>query len=289
MKFDKVETLVTKYGSKIPSGSMKFDNAICRAAATYDDELAGKMLQKIVAWQPKETGWISFRQEAYATLGTLSDKSSAAFLAEQLSSLASGKSTMKPGVKLDLLDAVAAREEADLKDGVKKYWDSITDEKNLLAKYQHTILGGKNDAGEKVFFGKTEVSCVRCHKIDGEGGEVGPDLSGIALTRDRKYLLESIVHPNAQIAEGFTQQIIVTIDGLQVTGIVTEENDEEVKLMDADGNVTTILIDDIEGRKKGESSMPADLVDQLTQKEIRDLVEYLAGRKSKVEGTEHGE
>ena len=97
--------------------------------------------------------------------------------------------------------------------------------------------------------------------------------------------------PNKDIAEGFAQQIIITDEGDQITGIVKEENDEVVKLMDSDGKVVTVEKDAIDGRKTGKSSMPEDVVQQLSQSEIRDLVEYLVWRRTKPaagEG-EHGE
>ena len=53
---------------------------------------------------------------------------------------------------------------------------------------------------KKIFFERTQVSCVRCHKFDGHGGDVGPVLDKLG-PEDRKYLLEAIVKPNAAIAK----------------------------------------------------------------------------------------
>ena len=82
-----------------------------------------------------------------------------------------------------------------------------------------------------IFFNKIEVQCIRCHRIGGEGSsEVAPDLTGIGERRDREYILESIVAPNAQSAEGFETSLIVLKDGTQYSGIVREDNEFSLKL-----------------------------------------------------------
>ena len=108
---------------------------------------------------------------------------------------------------------------------------------------------------------------------------MGPDLSTVGLLRDRQYLLESMVVPNKMIAIGYAQMIVATSDGLTHTGIVVDQTDDVLRLMDADGNVISIPQDEIEGSRMGLSSMPTDLVEHLSLTEIRDLVEYLANRR----------
>ena len=66
-------------------------------------------------------------------------------------------------------------------------------------------------------------------------------------------------------------------------GIVQSETDDLLTLMDADGKLIEIDQDSIEGRKTGQSSMPDDLIKSLTKKEVRDLVEFLANRKTPIE------
>lgn len=112
--------------------------------------------------------------------------------------------------------------------------------------------------------------------MDGQGGDVGPQLSGIAATRDSRSLLESIVAPSAVIAKGFETVVILTADGVVVSGIVREETDDVVSLMTPAGVLVTIPVADIDERATGLSGMPADLGTTLTRREIRDLVAYLA-------------
>jgi quinoprotein glucose dehydrogenase len=136
--------------------------------------------------------------------------------------------------------------------------------------------GGDPEAGRRLFFNETQLSCVRCHRVKGTGGEVGPDLSAIGRERDRQYLLESIALPDAAIAKGFETAVIADDLGTIHTGIVKRETEEEIELIDADGKRKVLQKDEIIDRQQGKSAMPADLVKLMSPREFRDLVAYLA-------------
>ncbi len=148
-----------------------------------------------------------------------------------------------------------------------------------LAQWMICLDGGNESRGSKLFFGKTELSCVRCHKVDRAGGEVGPNLTVIGKDKDRRYLLESICLPNSQVAKGFETAVVANDSGQVFTGIVKSENDDFLELIQNDGSQKQIAIDDIVARRKGKSSMPDDLVKLMTPRELRDLVAYLASLK----------
>ncbi len=87
---------------------------------------------------------------------------------------------------------------------------------------------------------KAAVECLRCHKArarNGEiaGGEVGPDLTGVGAEHDRAYILESILDPNKQIAQGFESVILATEDGRVITGVFRGEDAKAIHLMTAEG------------------------------------------------------
>jgi len=136
--------------------------------------------------------------------------------------------------------------------------------------------GGDPQTGRRLFFTKTQFSCVRCHRVNGTGGQVGPDLSAVGRQRDRQYLLESIAMPDAAIAKGFETAVIADDLGTIHTGIVKRETDEEIELIDADGKRKVVFKEAIIDRKQGKSAMPADLVKLMSLREFRDLVAYLA-------------
>lgn len=139
-----------------------------------------------------------------------------------------------------------------------------------------TMQGGDPARGANLFFTKTELSCVRCHKVGDQGGDVGPNLTGIAKEKDRRYLLEAIVLPDQQIAKGFETTVLADDLGASHIGIVRSETEEYIDLVKADGSQVRLLVDEIVARRRGQSAMPADLVKFLTTRELRDLVAYLA-------------
>src|SRR5262249_46733812 len=148
-----------------------------------------------------------------------------------------------------------------------------------LAKYREALAGGDAEAGRRVFYDKADVTCLKCHKVRGDGGEVGPDLTGIGGKQKRDSRLESMVEPNRQIAKGYETVVLTLLDGRSVSGIVKMENTREVQLMTAEGKLVTVAKDKIDERQAGKSAMPEDLVQKLTKRELRDLVEFLANLK----------
>ena len=147
---------------------------------------------------------------------------------------------------------------------------------DMVAAWSDTLEGGDVARGRELFFTKGEVSCVRCHRAEGKGGDVGPGLDGIAGTKQRTYLLESIVAPNAAVAEAYRTTVILTDEGHTVAGILVSENADAVKLKTADGTIKEVAVASIDERTSGPSSMPADLAGKLTRRELRDLIAWLA-------------
>jgi quinoprotein glucose dehydrogenase len=146
----------------------------------------------------------------------------------------------------------------------------------MVAAWSDTLEGGDVARGRELFFTKGEVSCVRCHRAEGKGGDVGPGLDGISATKQRTYLLESIVAPNATVAEAYRTTVILTDEGHTVAGILVSENADTVKLKTADGTIKEVAVASIDERTSGPSSMPADLAGKLTRRELRDLIAWLA-------------
>ena len=172
------------------------------------------------------------------------------------------KGKLKGDLEKQLADRVAALDA--LKDSEpKKHYDDCVD-------------GGDVAQGRSLFFTRSSLSCVRCHKVGNTGGEVGPNLSALGTQKTREYLLEAIVAPNAAIAQGFETVVILDEDGKTMSGILKSEDDTNLTLMDAQGALIKIPKDKIDERRKGQSSMPVDLLKYLNKRELRDLVAYLA-------------
>jgi putative heme-binding domain-containing protein len=130
------------------------------------------------------------------------------------------------------------------------------------------------------------ANCVGCHKLNGEGRELGPDLTKLdAKKHTTEFILRSLVEPSKDIDEKFQSTTFVLDSGKVVVGMIVEENDNEVKvLVDplAKGEPATILKSEIEERTKSTVSiMPQGLLDRLTREEILDLLAYLYARGDK--------
>ncbi len=149
--------------------------------------------------------------------------------------------------------------------------------KARVEKLEPSLLeGGDVKAGRRIFFERTDVQCVRCHKVSGTGGEVGPDLTKVDPKKDAAYLLESIVYPNKQIAEGWGQTALQLANDLVEVGRVEKETEKEIVLVLTDGVRKTIAKADVKARKAALSAMPEDLAKALSKRDLRDLVAFLA-------------
>ena len=220
---------------------------------------------------------IANRQQSVRTLGRFDGELSRNWLLQKLEQVSDGR--IRPELRLDYLSAAQSRPEPQLQQAANQYFANLKSPDDPSALFVDSLVGGDYRRGRLIFENKTEVSCIRCHRVASTETAVGPYLGEIGLKRDRQHLLDSIVQPNKDISEGFGQIKVQTIDGLMFTGLLVEENAAELKLLDADGNTNAISRDDIEEVKPGLSSMPLDLIHNLTHDELRDLVEYLAGQR----------
>jgi len=216
------------------------------------------------------------RQAALAKLGQLDQKAAADALVAALDRLLAGD--WLADSRLDLLAAAGERKEGEIKERLARYESQLAKD-DPLAAWQECLEGGEAQRGRTIFFERAQVSCVRCHKVGGTGGEVGPDLSKIAADKKRDYLLEAIVIPSKTIAKNFESVVIRDLDGVTHTGVLKQETDQAVQLMTAEGKLLTIAKENIDARKPGKSAMPEDLTKHLSKFEMRDLVEFLAGQK----------
>jgi quinoprotein glucose dehydrogenase len=216
------------------------------------------------------------RQSALATLAELNHRDADRVLADWLDRLAAGGVPLE--IQLDLLEAAGRRDSPPLRDKLGRF-EASRRKDDPLAAYRETLAGGDRQRGMEIFLEKTAVACLRCHKVAGQGGEVGPDLAGIGAKQTREYLLEALVNPNKVIAQGFESLIVATSDGKVHTGVVKEDTSTHLRLITTDGVTITIAKPSIEEQKRGPSAMTEDVTKHLTKRELRDLIEFLAGLK----------
>lgn len=147
---------------------------------------------------------------------------------------------------------------------------------DLYALRQAAMNNGGDPKRGKVLFDSPKTTCATCHKVQGQGGDLGPDLSQIGGKLDRTHLIEATLDPSAEILQGYHTTIIETKSGRVLAGIVKSESATEVNLQDAQGKTIMVTQGDIESREVSKVSlMPEGLADQLTPAEFTDLVAYL--------------
>jgi quinoprotein glucose dehydrogenase len=264
--------------AKLAETSLKDDSADVRVAAREisvrrNPDTAAETLAQAIA-----TGTTIEQQAAIAQLAELKRVDADAVLSEWLSVLIEGNAPAV--IHLDLLEAAKARGTESLLKQVGTFEQQLVDPTDPLSKYRVSLEGGSAKRGYDIFFGRTSATCRRCHSVQNSGGAVGPDLSAIAKEKNREYLLEAIVAPNAKIAKGFEPVIAVMDSGKVYAGTKKSDDGETLKLMLADGTVISLAKDEIDELAKGQSAMPADLIKHLSLADLRDLVEYLAQQKT---------
>ncbi len=213
------------------------------------------------------------RQRAWDSLAGIDDPRASQLIEQGVADYIAGK--LPADVWLNVTEAAEGRVAEATGQQLKSFQQQLS-KSDPLAEYRTSLAGGDASRGRELFFNKSELSCVRCHKVDGQGGEVGPDLTLIGKTRDAPYLLQSIVDPDAKIAEKYETVLVLTEDGQVVSGILRQETEQAIELIDAENTLLTVAVDEIVSRKQGKSSMPVDLLKHLDRRELRDLVAYLA-------------
>ncbi len=181
-------------------------------------------------------------------------------------------------VQVELFEVVERRPAPAVKAQLTAYQNALP-KSDPLAAFASTLTGGDKAAGETVFREHAVAACLRCHRLKGSGGEAGPDLTGIGSKRDRAFLLESIVLPNAKIAEGFQTVVVTMKNGDIQAGLLKSETATEVVLQLPGSPAVTVKKAEIAARDAAPSGMPPNLGDLLTKREIRDLVEFMASLK----------
>jgi putative heme-binding domain-containing protein len=127
------------------------------------------------------------------------------------------------------------------------------------------------DVGHRLF----QQRCASCHRLDGVGGEVGPDLGSLA-NRSPPALLTAIVDPNRAIEARYLQYQVLTTDGQVLTGLLAEETTHSLRLVSADGKVIELLRSSVDQLHCTERSMmPEGLEDGLTVPQLADLIHYV--------------
>jgi putative membrane-bound dehydrogenase-like protein len=182
----------------------------------------------------------------------------------------------------DDLSAPAAQRIAALKDPqltakLEKTWGSVRQQTpaeidDLIKRMRRVVAAGKGDAeaGREVF----QQKCATCHKFNGPGADVGPDITG--ADRSVEYLLINILDPNRVVGQPYYTHVIATKSGRVVTGKLVSDAPDGITLQGENNKIDVIPRGEIEEHAvKNISVMPEGLPKDMTDQQFRDLIEYV--------------
>jgi putative heme-binding domain-containing protein len=146
----------------------------------------------------------------------------------------------------------------------------------LIQKYKkicspEAIAVGNASRGRAIF----QKTCAACHVLYGEGGKVGPELTG-SNRANIEYILLNSVDPSYDVPDAYKTVTVLTIDGRVINGVLEEEDSTRIVLKTAEQPRVVIAKEDIEQRRLSEKSiMPEGQLDQMETQDVVNLIKYL--------------
>jgi len=242
--------------------------AAIRSAAAFNNENLGKALIKMY---PNASA-----ENQIAILQTLSTRPKYGNLL--LDEIKAGNI-----VKKEIPVTLARQLHRVIGSGFVEFWGSIEHVPNDAAAYDRyrsiltteTMEKADLKSGKQLFM----QSCGTCHKMFGEGAEVGPDLTG-SNRANTDYILLNVLEPSAEIQDAYKLVVITTMDGRTYTGNVVAENLKQLTLKIAGQEPVKINKSAIQNKEvTNVSLMPPGLFESLSDKEVVNLMAYLKSPK----------
>ncbi len=240
-----------------------------QALGDFDDPLTTTAILKIY-------GGLPLRERRYA-LATLAARPGSA--ESLLEAIGQGR-VNRSDLSADLVRQMRNLGNSAISEKIDAYWGTVAetsaDKAALIARFKEMLSSSPAQESDlalgRSLFVKT---CAQCHVLFGEGGNVGPELTG-SNRADLDYLLSNVLHPSALIGKDYQANLLATSDGRVLTGIIRAEDANALTLVTAD-EIFIIPQDEIDARRMSdESMMPDNLWSNLSEHEIRSMVAYLA-------------
>lgn len=246
---------------------------ICKALAAFDDDprIPKELLKR----------WNNLRHGAQeAAADTLCSRKS--YAVEFTKAIADGR------VDSGMLTATQVRQLHSFGDEsitavVNKHWGVINETPEAIhasiAKWKQQltvdVLASADLVNGAALFKKT---CANCHRLYGEGGKIGPDLTG-GNRANMDYLLGNVIDPSAEVPKQYTTSVIALKSGRVITGVIVGET-ASVLSVQTDRELMKIAVSDVDERSRSNKSlMPDGLLDALTAAQVRDLVAFVQRRR----------
>jgi putative membrane-bound dehydrogenase-like protein len=240
----------------------------CRALVAYqDNDIPRTLLAKWKTYPP---------EVRIAAVGLLSGRKE---WARELLTAVGKKRVPRTDLNNNAILRILAFKDRGLGQQVEKVWGHFrktpAELQALIDKVRGRLYAGRAsfERGRKVF---TE-QCAKCHKFEGKGHTVGPELDGAG--RDIEYLLVNIIDPNRVVGQPYYMRRVELLSGRVETGLLVSEDDKSITLKGENDALVKILKRDIDGKVQvlEKSVMPENLLANFKKpaRDFRDLVRYL--------------
>jgi putative heme-binding domain-containing protein len=206
-----------------------------------------------------------------------------------LTNIETGKASALLLQEPNVADRLKQQQAKSLHDRIAKLTANLPTRDQQVRVLIENRLTGYFNAKKDISKGKQVFvkSCANCHKIDGEGPKIGPELDGIGI-RGPERLLEDVLDPSRNVDQLFRTTMLVA-DGRPLSGLLKSENDNALVLIDSQGKDISINVDEIEPetrRISHLSPMPANVQDLVPEEDFYHLMEFLLSHKPKPTGSE---
>ena len=142
---------------------------------------------------------------------------------------------------------------------------------------QSAIGSGDPAHGKAIFEGKG--ACQSCHRVNGQGSRVAPDLSEVGGIRTAEYLEQSIVNPGASILPEHRYARVITMQGTTYTGRRLNEDTQSIQMIDTQEQLHSFLKSDLKELTLLTTTTMPSYKDKLSAAELADVVTYLLSLK----------
>jgi cytochrome c oxidase cbb3-type subunit 3 len=167
----------------------------------------------------------------------------------------------------------------------EEIWQIITYIRSQEVKAPAQAAGNASH-GKDLFYG--DANCSLCHMVEGKGGRLGPDLTGVGGSRTHDALVDSVRNPSRRLAWGLTESTkefpqeyesvtATTADGKEIKGVTLNEDSFSVQIMDVNEQIHLLEKDKLRSfQKSRQSAMPKYAADVLSDKDLEDIVAFLS-------------
>lgn len=185
------------------------------------------------------------------------------------------------------VDAIVAVSSASTDVAVRDLFEPFIPEEKRIKRLGDVVqaaellkLAGSLERGKELFHKTNGIQCKTCHRIAGDGTELGPDLSQVGKKYDRAKILENILDPSKNVEPAFALWMIETNSGKVVSGLLVRKTDAEIVIKDQQNKEHRFATAEVEAAHPQQKSMMPDLLlKDFTAQQVADLLAYLESLK----------